>query len=152
MLFKGIARHHPLAASRDAAVWRRAGAWLAWRVAAAVAGSGHDARLLDRGLRRHAVAARRRLASLSVAMDRAIRRHGRTLADRQLEVGGLSAAVRDAVSVLAVAHHADASGDEAALAPADAWCRLALARAAGRTPSVADLNAVAAVGAGRKNG
>ena len=145
-LFKGIAKHHPLAASRDAAMWRRAGSWLAWRVAAAAAGSGRDARMLDRGLRGHAVAARRRLASLSVAIDRAIRRHGRSLAERQLEVGALSAAVRDAVSVLAVAHHADASGDEATLAPADAWCRLALARAAGRTPSAADLTAVAVVG------
>jgi hypothetical protein len=61
-------------------------------------------------------------------------------------VGALSAAVRDAVSTLAVAHHADASGDDAVLAPADAWCRLALARAAGRTPSADDLTAVAAVG------
>jgi len=146
-LFKGIAKHHPVAGSRDAAVWRRAGSWLAWRVAAAaVAGAGRHDTLLDRRLRRHAAAARRRLASLSVAIDRAIRRHGRTLAERQLEVGGLSAAVRDAVSVLAVVHHADASGDDAALAPADAWCRLALARAAGRTPSVDDLAAVAAVG------
>jgi hypothetical protein len=49
--------------------------------------------------------------------------------------------------VLAVAHHADASGDDSAVAAADAWCRLALARTAGRRPSPADLTAVAAVGA-----
>jgi hypothetical protein len=41
---------------------------------------------------------------------------------------------------------AQLSGDDATLAPADAWCRLALARAAGRMPSADDLTAVAAVG------
>jgi hypothetical protein len=101
--------------------------------------------ILDRRLRDHAARARRRLSRLAVGIDRTIRRNGRSLAERQLEVGVLSAAVRDAVSVLAVAHHADASGDDATLAPADAWCRLALARAAGRTPSADDL-AAAAVG------
>jgi alkylation response protein AidB-like acyl-CoA dehydrogenase len=145
-LFKGIAKHHPLAASRDAAVWQRAGSWLAWRVSTAAGGTRRDATILDRRLRDHARRARRRLSRLAVAIDRAIRRHGRSLAQRQLEVGALSAAVRDAVSTLAVAHHADASGDDAVLAPADAWCRLALARAAGRTPSADDLTAVAAVG------
>jgi hypothetical protein len=49
--------------------------------------------------------------------------------------------------VLAVAHHADASGDDSAIMAADAWCRLALARAAGRRPSPGDLAAIAAVGA-----
>jgi alkylation response protein AidB-like acyl-CoA dehydrogenase len=145
-LFKGIAKHHPLAASRDAAVWQRAGSWLAWRVSTAAGGTRRDATILDRRLRDHAMRARRRLSRLAVAIDRAIRRHGRSLAQRQLEVGALSAAVRDAVSTLAVAHHADASGDDAVLAPADAWCRLALARAAGRMPSADDLTAVAAVG------
>lgn len=145
-LFKGIAKHHPLAASRDAAAWRRAGSWLAWRVATAAGSARRDITILDHRLRDHAAGARRRLASLSIAIDRAIRRHRRSLAEQQLEVGVLSAAVRDSVSVLAVAHHADASGEDAMLAPADAWCRLALARAAGRTPSVDDLAALAAVG------
>lgn len=147
-LFKGIAKHHPLAASRDAAVWQRAGSWLAWRVATTAGVTRRDATILDRRLRDHAMRARRRLSRLAVAIDRAIRRHGRSLAQRQLEVGALSAAVRDAVSTLAVAHHADASGDDAMLAPADAWCRLALARAAGRMPSADDLTAVASVGEG----
>jgi hypothetical protein len=119
---------------------------LAWRVATAAGSARRDITILDRRLRNHAAAARRRLASVSIAIDRAIRRHRRSLAERQLEVGALSAAVRDAVSVLAVAHHADASGDDATLAPADAWCRLALARAAGRMPSADDLAAVASVG------
>lgn len=146
-LFKGLAKHHPLAAAdRDAAAWRRAGQWLAWRVAAATSGFGQDAAILDRRLRGHAAAARHRLARLAVAIDRAIRRHGRALAERQLEVGALSGAVRDALSVLAVAHHADVSGDDALLVPAEAWCRLALARAGGRLPAAADLAAIAAAG------
>ena len=145
-LFKGIAKHHPLAASRDAAVWQRAGAWLAWRAATAAGSARCDITILDCRLRNHAARARRQLSRLAVAIDRAIRRHGRSLAERQLEVGALSAAVRDAVSTLAVAHHADASGDDAMLAPADAWCRLALARSRGRSASVDDLAAVASVG------
>jgi long-subunit acyl-CoA synthetase (AMP-forming)/alkylation response protein AidB-like acyl-CoA dehydrogenase len=147
-LFKGLAKQHPLAAAAggSTAAWRRAGAWLAWRAATAARPAVHDRDILDRGLRDHATQARADLARLAVRIDRAIRRHGRDLAERQLEVGTLSAAIRDAVSVLAVAHHADAVADDAALAPADAWCRLALARAAGRAPAVADLEAVAAVG------
>jgi hypothetical protein len=121
-------------------------------VATAAGSARRDITILDRRLRDHAARARRQLSRLAVAIDRAIRRHGRSLAERQLEVGALSAAVRDAVSVLAVAHHADASGDETMLVAADAWCRLALARAAGRTPSASDLTAVASVGEGGKNG
>jgi long-subunit acyl-CoA synthetase (AMP-forming)/alkylation response protein AidB-like acyl-CoA dehydrogenase len=147
-LFKGLAKAHPLAAldGGSAAGWRRAGGWLAWRTATASRSTGGDAAILDRRLRRHAARARGHLARLAVGIDRAIRRHGRGLAERQLEVGLLSAAVRDAVSVLAVAHHADAVADDATLPSADAWCRLALARARGRAPTAADLDAVAAVG------
>ena len=145
-LFKGLSRLHPAAShGRDTAAWRRALGWLAWRAAAGARPRG-DAWLLDARLRGHAAAARRRLGRVAVAIDRAIRRHGRGLAERQLEVAALSAAVRDAISVLAVAHHADASGDDHRLVPADAWCRLALARAAGRTPTADDLAAVAAAG------
>jgi uncharacterized membrane protein len=46
-----------------------------------------------------------------VDVDRGIRRQGKSLADRQLLVGSWSAEVRDLVSVLAVAHHADTTGD-----------------------------------------
>jgi len=144
-LFKGLARQHPLAGLRDVGAWRRGAAWLAWRTSTAARGGGADAGILDRRLRGHARRARRDLGRLALAIDRAIRRHGRSLADRQVEVGFLSAAVREAASVLAVAHHADASGDEAILAPADAWCRLALARAAGRLPGPDALAAAADV-------
>lgn len=144
-LFKGLARHHPLAGLHDAAAWRRGGEWLAWRASMAVRRGGADAAILDARLRGHARRARRGLGRLALAIDRAIRRHGRALADRQVEVGFLSAAVREAVSVLAVAHHADASGDESRLAPADAWCRLALARAAGRLPDPSALASAASV-------
>jgi len=144
-LFKGLARQHPLAGLRDAGAWRRGAAWLAWRTSTAARHGGADAAILDRRLRSHARQARRDLGRLALAIDRAIRRHGRGLADRQVEVGVLSAAVREAVGVLAVAHHADASGDEAVLAPADAWCRQGLARAAGRIPGSDALAAAAAV-------
>jgi len=103
-------------------------------------------------LRAHARSARRGLARAALAIDGAIRRHGRGLADRQLEVGGLSARVRDLASVLAVAHHADASGDEAAVAAADGWGRLALARAGGRSPGPDDFAALAALGAAATGG
>ncbi|MFM8413166.1 MAG: AMP-binding protein [Planctomycetota bacterium] len=147
-LFRGIAKGHPLAdRGREGGSRRRLAGWLAWR-AGAWARSAHrdDTGILDRDLRAHARAARRGLARAALAIDRAIRRHGRGLAERQLEIGMLSAGIRDLASVLATAHHADASGDDTAVAAADAWCRMALARATGRRLGPADLAAVAAVG------
>jgi alkylation response protein AidB-like acyl-CoA dehydrogenase len=145
-LFRGIAKHHPLAAARDLPRLKRTGAWLAWR-AGSLASAARDTAILDRGLARHAKQARRVLADTAVAIDRTLRRHGRAVADRQLEIGSLSAVVRDCASVLAVAHRADAAGDDALLGRADVWCRLALARALGRRLSSGDLAAVAALGA-----
>ena len=147
-LFKGIAKRHPLAAvGREAAAWRRAGEWLAWRVASAAGRQTQDAAILDRRLRDHARAARQSLLVTARRIDGATRRHGRGLAERQLEIGQLSADARDAVSVLAVAHYADAAGDDRLLAPADVWCRLTLARVRGRRPAGDDLSAVAGAGA-----
>ena len=147
-LFKGLARRHPLSARlRQGSRVGAAVDWLGWRVGRLVAAGG-DRGILDSHLRAHAAAARRSLASSAVAIDRAIRRHGRALAERQLEVGALSAAVRDAASVLAVAHHADVRGDDEALVTADVWCRMALARAAGRRLTPADHAAIGALGRG----
>ncbi len=153
-LFRGLAKSHPLAAyPRDAGRLTRAAGWLAWRAGAwGRASHRDDAAILDRRLRAHARAARRGLARAALLIDRAIRRHGRRLAERQLEIGGLSATVRDLASVLAAAHHADTSGDESAAASADVWCRLALARAAGRPPGPGDLAALAALGTATVSG
>ena len=147
-LFKGLAKHHPLAGlAREASGGRRAAAWLAWRIGI-LGRRPHrdDSGILDRRLRDHATAARRLLDAAAVRIDRGIRRQGRALADRQLLVGGWSAEVRDLVSVLAVAHHADATGDGDDLLAADCWCRLALARARGRRLTAADHAALAALG------
>ena len=140
-LFKGLCKHHP---SASATGWRRAAGWLAWATSRLAAGGRQDRQLLDGRLRDHARRARRGLAGLALRIDAAIRRHGRGLADRQLEVGQLSAAVREFTSMLAVVHHADLCGGDAA---ADVWCRLADARAEGRQPHPRDLAAVAALGA-----
>ena len=140
-LLKGLARHHPLAAGGGVA------GWLAWRAGLLARGGRHAGDLLDDGpLRDHARRARRLLGRTALAIDRAIRRHGRALAARQLELGALAAEVRDLASVIAVAHHADATGDEVARAAADCWCRLALARATGLKPTAADHEAVASLG------
>ena len=145
-LFKGLAKHHPLASrTAGATALGHAAGWLAWR-AGAWARPGHDRVLLDRVLRDHTRHARRELSCVAIAIDRVIRRHGRSLAERQLEIGGLSSRVRDLVSVLAVTHHADASADDRAIAAADVWCRLALARAVCRRLTAADHAAVAALG------
>jgi long-subunit acyl-CoA synthetase (AMP-forming)/alkylation response protein AidB-like acyl-CoA dehydrogenase len=150
-LFRGLAKGHPLAAlARDGGRLRQAAAWLAWRAGSWSRGSHRDdAAILDRRLRAHARWSRRRLAAAALEIDRAIRRHGRGLGERQLEIGSLAAVVRELASILAVAHHADASGDERAVAAADAWCRLAAARASGRRLAAGDLQAIAGVGAGR---
>jgi long-subunit acyl-CoA synthetase (AMP-forming)/alkylation response protein AidB-like acyl-CoA dehydrogenase len=145
-LFKGLSKRHPLAERlRQGSRFGAAVGWLGWRVAR-LAGAGHDAGILDRRLREHAAAARKVLAASAVAIDRAIRRHGRGLAERQLEVGSLSAVVRDAASALAVAHHADVSCDDSVTATADVWCRMALSRASGRRLTPADHAAIGALG------
>jgi alkylation response protein AidB-like acyl-CoA dehydrogenase len=147
-LFKGLAKHHPLAGlARGASGGRRAAAWLAWRIGLLGRRPGaHDRGILDRRLRDHTADARRLLDLAAIRIDRGIRRHGKTLADRQLLVGGWSAEVRDLVSVLAVAHHADATGDDTDLLAADCWCRLALARARGRRLTASDHAALASLG------
>jgi alkylation response protein AidB-like acyl-CoA dehydrogenase len=150
-LFKGLTRRHPLLANRSSGKVKAAMAWLSWRVAGLVP-QGPDTGILDRRLRGHARNARRVLASSAVVIDGAIRRHGRGLAERQLEVGELSATVREAASVLAVAHHADVLGDDRSIATADVWCRMALARATGKRLTAADHAAIAALGRGVVDG
>ncbi len=147
-LFKGLAKHHPLAGfARETSGGRRAAAWLAWRIGLfARRPDAVDRGILDRRLRDHAAVARRLLDLAAIRIDCGIRRHGKTLAERQLLVGGWSAEVRDLVSVLAVAHHADAAGDDTDLLAADCWCRLALARSRGRRLTAADHAALAALG------
>lgn len=145
-LLKGLAKAHPLGgAARDDSRAGRVAAWLAWRVASLARGAGQDHDILDRRLRGHALAARRLLARTAVRIDRAIRRLGRSLAERQLVAGALAADVRDLAAVLATCHHADATAADAAAA--DCFCRLALARVRGTRPSAADHAALAALGA-----
>jgi long-subunit acyl-CoA synthetase (AMP-forming)/alkylation response protein AidB-like acyl-CoA dehydrogenase len=146
-LFKGLCRRHPVASlPRGTAAGRRAIEWVAWRVGRFAAGNRQDAAILDRRLRDHARRARRGLSAAAIRIDRAVRRHGRGLAERQLEIGDLSAEVRAWASILAVAHHADARGDDAPLLAADCWCRLAAARACGSKPAAADHQSLAELG------
>ena len=147
-LFKGLVKHHPLAGMMsDRSAVDRAAAWLAWRAGLfARRPVRDDLAILDCRLRDHATAARQLLDAAAIRIDRGIRRHGKKLADRQLLVGSWSAEVRDLVSVLAVAHHADAAGDDTALPAADCWCRLALARSRGRRLTAADHAALASLG------
>ena len=146
-LFKGLVKHHPLASlSRDAAASRRAAAWLGWRIGRFARGPRPEAAILDPTLRGHAALARQSLGRLALRIDRAIRRHGKQLAERQLEIGSLSAEVRDLVSVVAVAHRADVAGDDGLLLAADCWCRLALARAHGRRLTASDHAQLAQLG------
>jgi hypothetical protein len=134
-----------MAARADDSPLRRAGGWLAWRASRLAAGSTTaDAAIGDERLRGHATRARRLLAAAAASIDRAIRRHGRQLADRQLEVAALAAEVRELASVLAVAHHATA--DARTVAAADCWCRLATVRARGGRLTSADHAALAALG------
>lgn len=147
-LVKGLCRHHPAAAAaREGGALRRAAEWLAWRVGVLARRPAQaDGEILDRRLRDHAVDARRLLDAAAIRLDRAVRRLGRSLADRQLLVAAISSEIRDAVSVLAVTHHADMVGGGFELAAADCWCRLAVARARGRRLAVDDHAALAALG------
>ncbi len=106
-LFKGLAKRHPLAAAARVSDIRRAAAWLAWRASRWAARPPAFGSVLDGELRSHASAARRLLDRTAVEIDRAIRRHGRKLAEEQLLMAELSRRVRAAVAVMAVAHHVD---------------------------------------------
>jgi hypothetical protein len=146
-LFKGLCRRHPLAASaRGATAGRRAVEWLAWRAGRFAAGHRQDAAILDRRLRDHARRARRGLSTVAIRIDGAVRRHGRELAERQLEIADLSAEVRAWASVLAAAHFADARADDREILAADCWCRLATARARGSKLAAGDHGALAELG------
>jgi len=152
-LFKGLVKHHPLASlPRDAAASRQAMAWLAWRIGRFARGPQPDAAILDATIRGHAAQARRSLDRLALRIDRAVRRHGKQLAERQLEIGSLSAEARDLVSVVAVAHYADAAGDDRLSRAADCWCRLALARAHGRRLTARDHAQLAQLGTKKVSG
>lgn len=153
-LFKGLAKRHPAAgADLDGSGLRRIAGWLAWRAAAVSrSATDADASILDGRLRAHARSARRRLAAQALHIDRAIRRHGRGLAERQLDVAAMSAAVREAAGVLAVAHAADATAHEGAMLAGDCWCRQALARGAGARLTAADHAALATLGRGLADG
>jgi long-subunit acyl-CoA synthetase (AMP-forming)/alkylation response protein AidB-like acyl-CoA dehydrogenase len=145
-LLKGIAKAHPLAgAAREGSALRRAADWLGWRACSLAGRAAHDTGILDRRLRSHARSARRLLVATAVRIDRALWRHGRGLAERQLVAGALAADIRDLAAVLAVCHHADAMAADPAAA--DCFCRLVLARVSGARPSAADHAALAALGA-----
>ncbi len=146
-LFKGFARHHPVAIlGREATAVSRAAAWLSWRISRWAMAAREDQSILDRDLRRATQRARGSLDRAALAIDRAIRQHGRSLAERQLLMGELSARVRSCISVLAVAHHADRMGDERSRLTAHCWCDAALARANGQRGSAAGVASSASLG------
>jgi len=144
-LLKGLCKHHP--AAGETGPLRKAVAWLAWRAGVLARPSARaGGEILDRRLRGHAAAARRMLDAAAVRLDRALRRLGRSFAERQLLAAAISAEIREATSVLAVAHHADAVGDDRQVAAADCWCRLALARGRGVRLTADDHAALAWLG------
>ena len=149
-LFKSLAKRHPLA-DAGGGLSRVAG-WLAWRAGAVARPVDRAAAILDRRLRDHATRARRLLAARALHIDHLVRRHGRGLSERQLDVAAESAAVRELAGVLAVAHVSDAAGDEGTMLAADCWCRLALARGRGLRLTAADHAALAMLGRGIAEG
>jgi long-subunit acyl-CoA synthetase (AMP-forming)/alkylation response protein AidB-like acyl-CoA dehydrogenase len=148
-LFKGLVKRHPLAARRSSsplsmllpALRLRATRW---------GSAAEDRSILDARFRGFAAAARQQMRKTARDIERAIRRHGRGLAEHQLLVGSLAARVREQLVILAVAHHADrvtaAAGDTAGLAAAETACRLALARSSGRHLATDDLTCLATTG------
>ena len=148
-LFKGLAKQHPLAARRRESKIALLGPLLALTLSRRSA-AAEDRAILDARFRSFARAARRGLTHSARDIERAMRHHGRNLADRQLVVGHLATRVRELLTVLAVAHHADRvlapQGNATVLAAAETCCRLTLARATGRHPSARDLACLAETG------
>jgi hypothetical protein len=147
-LFKGLAKRHPLAGRRSSIAASLP--LLADRLLSRWRSAAEDRSILDSRFSGFASAARRGLATAGRDIERMLRRHGRGLADRQLIVGSLAARVREQLTILAVAHHADRviapQGDTPALAAAETACRLALARSSGRHLTPTDLACLADAG------
>lgn len=148
-LFKGLAKQHPLAARRHESKIALLGPLLALALSRR-SSAAEDRAILDARFRSFARAARRGLARSARDIERAMRHHGRNLADRQLVVGHLAARVREYLTVLAVAHHTDRviapQGNATCLAAAETCCRLTLARATGHHPTARDLACLAETG------
>ena len=148
-LFKGLVKRHPLAAGRGKQPLAMLPLFLSM-VSRRWSSAAEDRRLLDSRFRSFAATARRELTAAARDAERAMRRHGRELAERQLLVGSLATRIRENLVVLAVAHHTDrvtaAANDTAGIAAAESYCRLALARSRRRHPTDTDLACLAAAG------
>lgn len=148
-LFKGLLKRHPLHARGRQSPLRLLGPLLRLAISRR-SSAAEDRSILQARFRSFASTARRGLSAAARASERALRRHGRDLADRQLLVGGLAARVRENLVVLAVAHHADrvlaARNDLAGLSAAETFCRLTLARSQGRLLSSSDFSCLAETG------
>ena len=118
-LFKGIAKHHPLASSRKPLEWLR------WRSSQFLRHSlvKEDTALLDGELRDLATQARRGIVAMSVEADQLLRRYGKNLSEQQLTLANLSVQIQDLISCLATIHLADRRGDSTSLHAAVCWCR-----------------------------
>jgi len=127
-LFKGIAKHHPLASKRSFLDW------VQWRISRSLQffPPKEDAALLDSELRSLAFQSRRNLVAASIEIDRLFRAYGRKLAEQQLILADLSDRIQGFISCLAVIHYADRRADIDSLQAAACWCRSILLSHAGK--------------------
>ena len=141
-LFKGIAKQHPLALKKTFLEWVR------WRCSQSLNyfSAKEDAALLDGELRDLAIQARRGLVTMSLQADRLLRRHGRTLADRQLILANLSDQIQGFISCLAVIHFADRRADSASIQAAVCWCRPVILKFLGKSLGSCDYQRLAELG------
>lgn len=141
-LFKGIAKHHPLASKR------RFLDWIQWRISRSLQffPPKEDDALLDSELRTLAVQARRSLVAASIETDRLLRTHGRKLAEQQLILADLSDRIQGFISCLAVIHYADRRADIYSVHAAACWCRSILLTCAGKALVEGDCRRLADLG------
>ena len=141
-LFKGIAKHHPLALNKNFLEWMR------WRCSRSLNyfSAKEDSVLLDGELRDLAIQARRGLITMSLQADRLLRRHGRTLAEQQLILANLSNQIQGFISCLAVIHFADRRADSASVHAAVCWCRPVIMKFLGKPLGSRDYKRLAELG------
>ena len=141
-LFKGIAKHHPLASKKNFLEWIR------WRCSQSLNyfSAKEDSALLDGELRDLAIQARRGLITISLQADRLLRRHGRSLAEQQLILANLSNQIQGFISCLAVIHFADRRADSASVHAAVCWCRPVIMKFLGKPLGSRDYKRLAELG------
>jgi alkylation response protein AidB-like acyl-CoA dehydrogenase len=143
----GIKRLSPLNPAHIWALRRELPPYAAWLLSKKFSWAGRaELPSMPASLRAHAEYACRKLPTMSLEIDGAMRKHQLKLADRQLRMSELSSRVQKLVTMLCTSLYAAQQSDEVVHAAADILCQDLARELTGRRPSDSYYRAVTALG------